>query len=250
MLLLAIYAVIKLDALTQPRGVHHHDSNGYGVRRRHPARRRRIPEGQAEGSSRHSGGRLRHPSVAHVARAVSEAADRSAGRRLAAAVHDPPPRRARCRAPARRSTDRGRQRRTSLHDRRTIAHQRQGEPADSRTRRPRHRAGADGRGAVDRRAGRRRHHGGDARRPRGHRRRSASMQRSPPACSTRTTAISSRWGSSRRMRKPATAISASAQPLERRAPARSMRAQARPLRRKAASRTRAALCRISGVLVE
>ncbi|WP_244106171.1 hypothetical protein [Paraburkholderia phenazinium] len=66
-LLLAIYAVIQLDALTQPRGVHHHDSNGHGFRRRHPARRRRIPEGQAEGSSRHPGGRLRHPSVADVA---------------------------------------------------------------------------------------------------------------------------------------------------------------------------------------
>jgi hypothetical protein len=90
-LLLAIYAVIKLDALTQPRGVQHHDSNGYDVRRRHPARRRRIPEGQAEGSSRHPGGRLRHPSVANVARAISEAVDRPAGRRLAAAVHHSPP---------------------------------------------------------------------------------------------------------------------------------------------------------------
>jgi hypothetical protein len=66
-LLLAIYAVIQIDVLTQPRGAHHHDSNGHGIRRRQPARRRPIPEGQAEGSSRHPGGRLWHPPVAHVA---------------------------------------------------------------------------------------------------------------------------------------------------------------------------------------
>src|ERR1700741_892810 len=99
-----------IDALRRDKneGIHpasrsyHHDC--YGVRRRQSPGESNPAQRQAQGSSRDTGWRVGNTAVADVARTASETADRSAGRRLAAAIDDATARWARRRISRRRAT--------------------------------------------------------------------------------------------------------------------------------------------------